>query len=94
MRTNYTRSLSFLHFFNYLCDVKGYEVFINKVKSRDINIDNFINLLMVFGNTTFLVPRMAITLYLPTLLDISVEYVKENNKLMNPFRLDVFSYFV
>jgi hypothetical protein len=57
-------------------------------------MDNFIFLMMILGNTAFLVPRMAIKLYLPTILDISVEYIKENNKLLNPFRLDVFSFFV
>jgi hypothetical protein len=36
---------------------------------------------------------MGLALYLPTVLEVALDYVKENNKLFNPYRLDCFSFF-
>ncbi len=40
-----------------------------------------------------MVPRMGVTRFLPSLIETAVQYVKDNNRLFNPIRLDSFSFF-
>jgi len=49
--------------------------------------------MIVFGNTCFLVPRMAINRHLPALLQAGIDYLKVNYKNFNIMSLDAFSYF-
>lgn len=76
MRLNYTRSTTYLHFFECLVSQGGYEKFINLIKSKDTPIDTVINMMIIFGFTSFLVPRMGLNRYLPQLLELGVAYIK------------------
>ena len=45
--------------------MKGYEVFIKVLQDKDISIDVIMNLMTIFGYTSFMVPRMGLQKYLP-----------------------------
>jgi hypothetical protein len=94
MRCNFTRSLSFLHFYEHFYNRRGNEVFLQVLKRRDLPIDSIVNMFIMFGNTAFLVPRMGAQRHLPTLLAEGVEYLKEQHKQFNPLRLDAMAYFI
>lgn len=51
-------------------------------------------MMMIFGYTSFMVPRMGLRRYLPECFDLCVQYLKDNLKNFNPMRLDVFYYFI
>ena len=94
MRCNYTRSTSYLHFFQHLCNSKGYEVFIDIMKKKDFPSDPVANMMMIFGYTSFLVPRMGLNRFLPACLEGGIAYLKQNYKQFNGWKLDYFSQFV
>jgi hypothetical protein len=76
MRVNYTRSTSYLHFFEHLVNKKGYELFQAVLQNKDANIDVVINLMLIFGFTSFMVPRMRLNVYLPECLRLGIDYIK------------------
>lgn len=94
MRMNFTRSLSYLAFFNHFCDCKGIEKYLSIIKSKDSNPDSVFNIMAILGHFAFLVPRMGINRYLPNVLAASLEYIKENCKQLSSFRLDVSHFFI
>lgn len=94
MRCNYTRSLSFLHFYDKFAQLKGNELFLQMLKKRQLSIDYYINVMIVIGNTSFLVPRMSVNRFLPLHLEEGIIYLKENCKNFNLMRLDAISYFI
>jgi hypothetical protein len=69
-------------------------VFLEALKRRDLPIDTYINILIILGNTAFLVPRMGLQRHLPALLTEAIDYLKEQHKQFNPMRLDATSYFI
>lgn len=94
MRCAYTRSLSYLHFYDHFCRAGGHEAFLAALKRRELAIDPCINVMIVLGNTSFLVPRMGLDRYLPALLQEGIDYLKECHKQFNSMRLDAISYFI
>lgn len=94
MRCSFTRSLAFLHFYEHFWKRRGNEIFLEAFQRRDLPIDNYINMLIVFGNSSFLVPRMGLQRHLPAHLKEAIEYLKEQHKQFNPMRLDAISYFI
>ena len=57
-------------------------------------IDSYINIFIMLGNTSFLVPRMAVQRHLPLVLSEGIEYMKEQHKQFNAMRLDAMAYFI
>ena len=43
---------------------------------KDVPLDTIVNLMMIFGYTANLVPRMALKEYLPKVLEKGINYVK------------------
>lgn len=64
------------------------------VQQKEINFDNFINMIIVFGCTSSLIPKMNAKNILRPLLEIVNEFVTSNHKLLNGPRLESYSYFV
>ena len=62
-------------------------MFLQILKKPDAHIDNITNIMIVLGNTSFLVPRMGVNRYLPQILMSSMEYLKENSKAFNLMKL-------
>lgn len=69
-------------------------MFLSIIKNPETNIDNIINMMIVIGNTSFLVPRMGVSRYLPQILTSSMQYLKDNIKWFNMLRLDVVFYLI
>jgi hypothetical protein len=51
-------------------------------------------MMIIFGYTSFMVPRMALNKYLPQILQLGIDYLKLHFKHFNSWRLDIFSRFV
>ena len=76
MRCNYTRSTSYLNFFSHLCNLKGYDIFLETLRQKDYPIEAACNMIVIFGYTSFLTPRMGLNRYLPVLLQAGIDYLK------------------
>lgn len=94
MRCTFTRSTSYLNFFEHLCEWGGYSVFMDLLKTPDVPVDNIINLMMIFGYTSAIVPRMGLNRCLPECLNLGLEYLRTNFKQFNSWRLDYFYHFI
>lgn len=94
MRCTYTRSTSYLNFFEHLCNQRGYDVFMDILQRKEYPIDSLINMVVIFGYTSFIVPRMGVERYLPKCLNLLLEYIRENFKQMDNWRLDMCYHFI
>jgi len=63
-----TRSLSFLHYYEYFCIKGGNEAFLRAANNSEANVDVILNVEVALASSSFLVPRMAIYKFLPSIL--------------------------
>ena len=64
------------------------------MKTNDAPVDSIISMMAIFGYTSCIVPRMGVKRYLPECLDLGLEYIRNNLKHFNSYRLDIFYHFV
>ena len=68
MRVTFTRSTAYINFFECLVSQGGYEIFMELLQKKDVPVDTMLTLMVIFGYTSFMVPRMGLKRYLPQLL--------------------------